>query len=298
MDLTIQPPAVYLNTDAQPAYTAVPASTYNFQELAEIYNQTRIDYIVPMPMNAKRMEAYIKSYDISLEDSVVAFDADGEMAGVGMLGLRADRAWITRLGVLPYRRGHRLGQFLMESLLKQAARHSARLVQLEVIKGNAPAHRLFTKLGFRETRELLVIRRPPGKPQMEDPLPGAVATPLEPEDLPRCLAERGPGASWVDETLSLIQAGSLRGLRVQAPTGESGWIIYQNTAFQMAYLVLHTPPRSRDALAMALLYHLHSLNPLQDTKVENVPALDLRWPIFQRMGYVEAFRRVEMFLYW
>ncbi|NWG15552.1 MAG: GNAT family N-acetyltransferase [Chloroflexi bacterium] len=296
MTLTVQQPELCLTTEQ--AFSTIPASTYNYTELADIYNQTRVDYIVPMPMNAKRMEVYVKSYDIDLDASVVAFDADGEMAGVGMLGRRGDRAWITRLGVLPYRRGHQLGRFLMETLIAQAVRGGARLIQLEVIKGNTPAYRLFLKLGFKETRELLVIRRPPGKPLMENPLPQAAVTPLTPDEVQGCLTQQHTtGASWLDETASLLQAGSLKGLRVVLPSGAAGWVVYQQTALQIGYIVLHTPWPARDELTRALLYHLHSLHPLQDTKVENIPALDLRWPVYQEFGYVEAFRRIEMFLY-
>jgi ribosomal protein S18 acetylase RimI-like enzyme len=293
--LTVQQPELCLTVES--AFSTVPASTYNFAELADIYNQTRVDYIVPMPMNAKRMEVYVSSYDIDLDASIVAFDADGEMAGVGMLGRRGSRAWITRLGVLPYRRGHQLGRFLMETLIAQAVRGGARLIQLEVIKGNTPAYRLFLKLGFKETRELLVIRRPPGKLAIENPLPQAGVRPLTPDEVQGCLAQRSPGASWIDETPSLIHAGSLKGLRVEMPSGAAGWVVYQQTALQIGYIVLHTPWPARDNLTRALLYHLHSLHPLQDTKVENIPALDLRWPVYQELGYVEAFRRIEMFLY-
>lgn len=278
-------------------FLPVPTSQYSFQELAEIYNQSRVDYIVPMPMNAKRMETYIKTYDVDLDASAVALNPAGEMCGIGMLGVRGGRAWITRLGVIPERRGNNLGSFLMQTLLDGARRRDAKLVQLEVIKGNTPAHRLFTKFGFRETRELLVIRRPPSKPTLENPSPEAIVTPLTADEIQNSLAERGPGASWIDENASLAQAGSLKGLRIQLPSGETGWIVYQNTAFQMSYIVLNTSPPARDQIALALLYHLHTLHPLQDTKVENLPALDLRWPVFQKMGYVEAFRRIEMFLY-
>ena len=51
---------------------AVPASQYTYQQLADVYNQTRIDYIVPMPMNAKRMQEYIDHYDLDLDNSIIA----------------------------------------------------------------------------------------------------------------------------------------------------------------------------------------------------------------------------------
>jgi ribosomal protein S18 acetylase RimI-like enzyme len=278
-------------------YTPIPASRYNFDELAAIYNQTRVDYIVPMPMNGKRMEMYVKSYDVDLDASVVAFDHEGQMAGIGMLGVRDDRAWITRVGVLPERRGHNLGLFLLEVLLQRAYERRTRLVQLEVIKGNIPAHRLFLKLGFRQTRELLVVRRPPGKPQVDVPSDGLIITQLNAAEIEACLAERGSGASWLDETTSLLKAGSLKGIRIEFASGEVGWAVYQGSALQLAYIVLHTPTAVRDEMTLALLHAIHVRHPMQDTKVENMAALDLRWPIYQNMGYVEAFRRIEMFKY-
>jgi ribosomal protein S18 acetylase RimI-like enzyme len=295
--LALQEKALPVLSAREVPFTAVPASQYTYEELADIYNQTRVDYIVPMPMNAKRMEIYVTSYDVDLNASVVVFDHEGQMAGVGMLGVRGERSWITRVGVLPDRRGNQLGRFILDALIDRARARRSRLVQLEVIKGNIPAYQLFLKLGFRETRELLVVRRPPGKPGDDLAVPGSTMTALHADEVLARLDGRGPGASWIDETPSLLHAGGLKGLRVELPGGESGWLVYQNTAFQMAYLVLHTPPETRDTMTRALLHHLHTLHPLQDTKVENIAALDLRWPVFQQMGYVEAFRRIEMFLY-
>ncbi|MBZ0290503.1 MAG: GNAT family N-acetyltransferase, partial [Anaerolineae bacterium] len=237
--MTIEPPIILTtpNILAQPAYMAVPCSRYTFAELADIYNQSRVDYIVPMPMNAKRMEAYVRSYDVDLDASIVVFDGAGLMAGVGMLGVREDRAWITRVGVLPDRRGHNLGLFLMETLIDNARERDCRLIQLEVIKGNAPAHRLFLKLGFRETRELLVIRRPPGKPANPG-LENVTMDILTPDEVQTC-ATQGVGWSWIEEPDSLLKVGGLRGLRVQLDDGASGWAIYQYTALQIAHIALH-----------------------------------------------------------
>ena len=53
-----------------------------------------------MPMTARRLHDYVQVYDIDLDASAVALDGD-EMLGLCMLGVRAERAWITRLGVLP-----------------------------------------------------------------------------------------------------------------------------------------------------------------------------------------------------
>lgn len=276
--------------------TAVPASNYSFEELADLYNQTRVDYIVPMPMNARRLREYIHAYDIDLSASIVALSAEGEPTGLGMLGLRDSRAWISRLGVLPERRGRRTGLFLMEHLLHQARLHRARLAQLEVVKGNVPAHTLFRKLGFHETRELLIIRRPPGTAPLIPPPRDASVAPLDSDGIAACLSARELGASWLEETRSLYRAGNLNGLRVTLANGESGWIVFQRTAFQLTHIVMGTSAADRLAIGTALLYHLHNQHPRHDSKVENMPADSPWWPVFEGAGYLEAFRRIEMIL--
>jgi ribosomal protein S18 acetylase RimI-like enzyme len=274
---------------------AIPASHFNFEELAEIYNQSRVDYIVPMPMNARRMEEYIHNYDIDLDASAVSLNPNDEITGIGMLGVRDERAWITRLGVIPTKRGRKTGQFLVESLLHQARHRNVNRVQLEVIKGNDPAYNLFLKFGFQETRELLIIRRPPGIPttrQLEDPS----MRPLPVHEITTLLKERLYEPSWIEETRSMLKAGNLKGFEIKLENGDFGWIIFQLKAFQMEHVVFHTSAEDSEAIIRLLLYTLHQQYAKQDTKVENLPADCLAWPIFQEKGYVEAFRRIEMML--
>jgi ribosomal protein S18 acetylase RimI-like enzyme len=271
---------------------AVPASEYDFEQLAVIYNAARVDYIVPMPMNARRMEDYVRDYDINLDASVVALNEDGEPTGVGMLGLRDTRGWITRLGVIPNQRRQKSGEFIMRTLLAQAQMRGAQHIQLEVIQGNDPAYRLFLKLGFETTRELLVIRRPPSTPK--DSPPEAVLTVLAHDDILHCLEQRSSEATWIEETPSLLNAGSLKGLRVELASGQGGWIVFQSTLFQMTHFVYLAPD---DDVLYALLCWLHTQYPRQDTKLENIPADKIPWSVFQSLGYVEAFRRIEMILH-
>lgn len=148
----------------QPAsQVAVRANNYSYAELADIYNQTRVDYIVPMPMNAKRMEAYVTRYDVQLDASFVSLTQTGQPTGIAMMGLRSGRAWVTRLGVMPEGRRLRTGRLLVDYLLAEARVRGAWMGQLEVIVGNTPALRLFETYGFAVTRELLVVRRPPDR---------------------------------------------------------------------------------------------------------------------------------------
>lgn len=291
----IIPVAAGLLSRSSTAYSqsAIAANQYSFEELAEIYNQTRVDYIVPMPMNARRMAEYVQHYDVALDASAVSFFED-EVTGVAMLGLRDERAWITRLGVIPECRGRKTGSFLMEILLEQARRYQARLVQLEVIRGNDPAYYLFKKFGFAETRELVVIRRPPGVPTQPNPLPAATVTEIPAEAIPQVLAQRPPGASWVEETASLLNAGSLCGFRLELPDSPGGWIVLHRRPFQISHFVYDADPTRYDEILLALLGHVHTTFSRQDTIIENIPSDHPALPLLRAFGYIESFRRIEM----
>ena len=57
----------------------IPASQFTIQELTDLYNKTRVDYVVPMPMNADRLNEYVHDFDVDLRQSCVARHADGEI---------------------------------------------------------------------------------------------------------------------------------------------------------------------------------------------------------------------------
>ena len=82
------------------AIKLIPASRFTIDELTAISNQPRVDYMVPMPMNAARLAEYVQTYDVDMRHSLVASE-NGVLRGVAMLGVRADRTWVTRLGVIP-----------------------------------------------------------------------------------------------------------------------------------------------------------------------------------------------------
>jgi len=278
-------------------HIAVPTSEYTDDELAEIYNSARVDYIVPMPMNGKRMRQYIDAYDIDLDASVVSLDIEDRVpTGIIMLGVRDNRSWITRLGVIPVKRRRKTGQFLMNRMIEFSQSNNIDVIQLEVIKGNEPAKRLFEKLGFEFIQELLVIRRPPSKLD-ESQLLDNVAQVVEydQEDLDQFLTHREAYASWLEETGSLKNAGSLKGLEVTLTSGETGWVVFQRSPFQLQHIVMK--PDVSHTMRVAMLQQLHLKYYLQDSKVENIPSDHPTWKAFQEVGYFEAFRRLEMYLY-
>lgn len=278
-------------SQSQTTIDLIPAGAFSFEELTEAYNHTRVDYMVPMPMNANKLREYVDNYDINMEASAVAVDGN-ELLGLAMLGVREGRAWITRLGVIRSNRRRGTGTALVDHLISRARQKNLERITIEVIKDNVPAHNLFTKKRFSATRELLVLRRPPGTPQIETP--PAAAEHLGYAAAKQLLDQRTSQPSWIDEKESLLNAGNLAAIKVTLSNGGNGWLVYQNTVFQLGRIVIQTEAGNPLEVGRALLYHLHHQHPAQDTKTENLPLKDPHWPVFKEFGYLEMFHRIEM----
>lgn len=271
----------------------VPADRYDYDRLVDAYNQTRVDYLVPMPMNAARFQEYSRVYDISLPHSNVALK-DDVLFGLGMLGVRHQRTWVSRLGVLPEGRRQGTGQAMMDELIRQSYLLQAETIWLEVIKGNVPAHTLFCKCGFVETRELIVARRPPN-PDAEIPPDIRIksVTPLDHEDAIILLSHRKERPNWLNEIESFYHVRNLSALVVELENGWRGWVTYHAGLLQITRVMVEVTAGDPTEVATAVLHVLHQRHKRQDTVTENLLD-DAIWQGYRAAGYFEAFRRLEM----
>jgi len=277
------------------AFKLVATSRFSIRELAAIYNAGRADYIVPMQTDAEQLRDYIHMYDVDLDASVVILDNEDRPAGVGMLGIRGDRGWITRLGIIPERRQGGMGMCMMQALIDAAKERHARLIQLEVIEGNDAAHRLFLRCGFKEVRRLMVIQRP-SIPLPDNTSADAKIERLSKDDIWDCLGQRDSGESWVNDNRSLANIEPLEGLRVRLGSGDNGWVIFQRKKLELSHVIWQVKLPAKDHVLSALFYHLHHMYPEYHAKIENVPVNDDSWETLQQFNYDEQFRRIEMFL--
>ena len=246
--------------------------------------------MVPMPMNAARLKEYVDVYDIDLDKSIVAVNGSG-MLGLGMLGIRSNRSWITRLGVLTNRRRGGIGEVICREMLDISEDDNNELNILEVIKGNVPAHALFRKLNFEETRELTVIRRAPNEVSKS---PSTEAQWLETAAALACLPEREERQAWTNETESLRNADNIYGLRIDLNGNGSGWLVFQRTRFNLSRVMYHTKDGDPVEIMYELLTQLHSKFPQLDTYIENISVDDPHLTAFMDSGYIDVFRRIEM----
>lgn len=266
-----------------------------------------------MPMNPGRLQEYITLYDVDLTASAVAV-IDGSIVGLGMLGVRNGMGWITRLGVLPEGRRKGVGSAILQALLDAAAARQLPEVWLEVIHGNHPAHELFLKFGFEETRDLIVARRPPKTLRNLAAIRDiSKVRYLQHEEVLDLHCRRQERMNWLNDIQSMRnvrsladnllleesepfpqhEATHLSGMCVEFLDGSLGWASYQVTTLQlkrMSIEVVRGDPRHVTEGILELLHRLHSS---QDAVIENIPD-DERWAGFRKAGYFEVFRRIEM----
>jgi len=273
----------------------IPADRLTLQELTDLYNQTRVDYLIPMPMNADRLNEYVKDFDVDLRQSCVARDTDGQVLGLSMLGFRKQTAWITRLGVLPSARRTGAGAALMDCMLANASVLGAMETQLEVIKNNEPAYKLFLKKGFVEKDTYLVMRHAP-RP-MTVPMQGEV-TWLNFDKALEKLESYPNHLTWVNAVESMRNSINTEGLHIRLPNGGSGWLVYRNTKFtlrsMLSHLIMRTEEGDAEEVGIQLLSRLHTRYPHHDTYAENIHENDPHLTALQTLGYFTNFLRVEM----
>lgn len=289
----------------------LPASEFSIEELTDAYNRTRTDYLIPMPMNPARMQEYIDLYDVDLSRSKVAMVGE-TIVGLGMLGVRSEMSWITRMGVLPEGRRQKVGTGILAGLIEESDRLELPAVWLEVIRDNTPAHELFRLFRFKETRELIVARRPPGPARNKAvSLNSRKIQYLEHNEVIDLHCRRRERMNWliavdtmrnvrrlanpmeVAEYGGLHESPHLSGLLVEFQDGSQGWVSYQVTTLQLKRIsveVIRGEPARTTANLLDLMHHLHAS---QDAIIENIPDDD-RWSGCQQAGYFEVFRRIEM----
>ena len=269
----------------------IPATNFNIQELTNLYNQTRVDYLVPMPMSVDRLAEYIHDFDVDLSRSCIVQDLDGQVLGLGMLGMRENRAWVTRLGVLPVTRRCGAGAALMDYMLARADELGMAETHLEVIKNNEPAYKLFLKKGFRDTDVYLVMRRAP-RP-VSGPLSGEVKW-LDRCEALQVLRTYPHHLTWINAIGSMNNVSNLEGMQIILPGGDSGWLIYRAQKFFLSHLVMHTVQGDPVKVGTNMLLHLYNRYPRMDTYAENIHARDPHLPAFHSLSFFENFSRIEM----
>jgi len=118
------------------------------------------DYIIKFELTERQFKNHITLNAVDLDRSAGCFD-NGKQVGVSLngFGMWDGKRTVYDAGttVLPEYRRRGLSRAMFEWMMPIFANHGAEQILLEVIKHNEPAVRLYEQLGFRTTRELLLL---------------------------------------------------------------------------------------------------------------------------------------------
>jgi len=118
----------------------VPLGIHHIPELLEIENEA-----YPDPW---RQGMFRQEITNATSCFIVAFQED-DIVGYGGFWLLLDEAHITKVTVAAAHRGKGLGHELLVHLLEKARERGATCARLEVREHNAPARRLYERMGFQ-----------------------------------------------------------------------------------------------------------------------------------------------------
>src|SRR5262245_60168048 len=107
-----------------------PASAAKRADFIAALNAAYQDYYVPIHLNNWSFEELVEREDIRLESSVAALN-NGQVVGLGMLGVRGARGWVGGMGVVPEWRHKGIGRRMLNYLIGEAKRLGIQKLQLE-----------------------------------------------------------------------------------------------------------------------------------------------------------------------
>lgn len=197
--------------------TIVSAASVSLEAYAAAFTSAFRGYQHPVEHDAASLARRVRVEQYDLENSLLAYDGGGEVAGVAALAVRGERGWVAGLAVVPEQRGRGRGRELTSALVARARAAGLRRLSLEVLTPNTAARRLYEWAGMRVTRDLLVLERP-AKQAADAPRRGPALkhAPKEApsDELLRHFARLHPEPpAWQREPASLL-AADLRGLYV------------------------------------------------------------------------------------
>ncbi len=133
----------------------------NTAELVEIFNSAFSDYFVKIEFNEKSFLEKIATENILLEKSAGAFAGD-KLVGFILIGIDEIEGRKTSYnggtGVVSDFRGNQLTNQMYDLVLTKLKAENIYFQQLEVIKENRAAIRIYEKIGFQTSRTLACFR--------------------------------------------------------------------------------------------------------------------------------------------
>jgi GNAT superfamily N-acetyltransferase len=125
---------------------------------ARTFNRCFEDYLVRLAFSPEDFDRRIRAENVDLSRSTVYFEGEDAVA-ICLIAVRGRCSRVAAMGIVPERRGHKLGRTVIEDAIAGARAAGERRLILEVIEQNERALRLYERTGFSVVRRLLGFER-------------------------------------------------------------------------------------------------------------------------------------------
>ena len=273
----------------------IPALRLPVAQLASLVSRAYADYYYRVSVTEAQLSQICLEEDVDLEQSVVAMCND-HAVGLALLSRRAERGWISAVGVLPAHRHRGIARLMIQALQRRAAGLGLRTVTLEVLVENRAGLALYAQLGFTWRRNLfMLVLEPHSFSARAAPEGIAVASP---EALLYHFAAFHPVfPSWQREYATLRhRSPHLSGLSYEREGRCLGYTLFQP---QRSYQLIHDLAVSPEApapleIAASLLAAVHNQRPRVGGYVINVVEDDPLLPAYTALRYQVVHRQHEL----
>lgn len=270
-------------------------------ELFQSFTEAFSDYIVPFALTETQFRNHINLTAVDLNRTVGCFERD-RMIGFSLNGFgewnELPTVYDAGTGVLPAYRRQGVSRTMFEFMLPEFERSGYKQVVLEVITSNIGAIRLYEGLGFRTSRELLLLQcdeRPNFAARLNPTLSIKVI------DRPdwRAFRDFWNGVpSWQNSPESIDRSLPMKTILGAYREGTClGYIVFSSRFGRISQLAVAKEARG-SGVATALVQAMHEkIEPGFSAQVINIDAsLTDAACLFKKFGYFERLRQYEMVL--
>ncbi len=256
------------------------------------------DYIIQFELTERQFQNHITLNAVALDRSAGCFDADRPV-GVSLNGFGdwEGKATVYDAGttVIPEYRRRGISRAMFEWMIPMFAAEGYKQFLLEVITNNDPAVSLYERLGFRRTRELLLLEAEPNiSLERPSPVDVEIREIHRHEDIPFALFWDGK-PSWQNSLDAIERSIQMKRLLGAFIDNECvGYIIFSAGVGRLAQLAVHRDHR-RKGIASRLLLEMQRDAPGQKLHVINLDeAMTESVVFFQNRGFRRVLAQFEM----
>src|SRR5688572_23745134 len=271
-----------------------------FKSIHKTFVSAFSDYVVKFELTERQFQNHVTLNAVDLEKSVGCM-IDGELAGVSLNGFGV---WEGRrtvydagTGVLPQYRRRGVSRAMFEWMIPMFTGEGYQQFLLEVIRRNEPAVKLYEQLGFRTTRELLLLEseRPV---TMDHPVSDDIEMRESNghETIPFTLFWDGR-PSWQNSVEAVERSLKVKRLFGAFENGQCiGYIVFSAGVGRLAQLAVHRDHRRR-GIGTRLLVEMKKEAPDQNLQVINLDeAMTESVVFFQNRGFKKVLGQYEMLM--